>query len=120
MCSKNVLRTLILLILLTGISAIALAEGPDKGSANFGWTRPMFVAGTEIQPGDYKVRWEFAGAEASVTFITEGKPSVTVKGKIVEGDKKYERNTSIVGQDASGRDSIKELRISGKKYAIVF
>jgi hypothetical protein len=120
MGSKKVVATLFAFILLTGFASMLLAEEAANGSALFGWTSAMFVAGTEIQPGEYTVRWESTSPEATVTFSRDGKPAVTVKGKIVQSDKKFEGNSSSIGEDSSGRKAVKELRPKGKKYSIVF
>jgi hypothetical protein len=120
MSSKKALSTLVMFILLTGLAGMLLAEESANGSATFGWASAMLVAGTELQPGEYKVNWESTSPKATVTFTCDGKPTITVKGKIVGSDKKFENNSTSIGADPSGRKIIKELRIKGKKYSIVF
>lgn len=120
MAGKKVLMTFFMLVLLTACSTIALAVDSISGTTTIIVRNATFVAGTEIQPGEYKVQWEANKPEATVTFTTDGKSKVTVKGKLVESDKKFTQTMSLTTKDSADRDIIKELRFSGKKYSIVF
>jgi hypothetical protein len=114
--SKNHIRMFTLLVLLT--ATVLMAAG---GSARFQVEKPLFAAGTEIAPGDYNVKWEPKGEEASVVFTPVGKPKgITVQGKIEQADKKYEFDSMAVGKDSAGRLAIKQLQFGGKKIRIVF
>jgi hypothetical protein len=120
MAGKKVLMAFFMLVLLTACSTIALAADSTSISTKIIVRSATLVAGTEIQPGEYKVQFEPNSPEATVTFTSEGKTKVTVKGKLVESNKKFEQTMSLTGKDSSDRDIIKEIRISGKKYSIVF
>jgi hypothetical protein len=105
-----------LLVLLTAAPILAATSG----SGTFGITTKLLAAGTEINPGEYSVKWKSNSPEATVTFITEGKAPIVVKGKIVMGDKKFEWDSMVIVKDSSGRDVIKALQFGGKKMSIVF
>jgi hypothetical protein len=120
MTGKRVLMTFFMLVLFTACCTIALAVDSTSGSTTIIVRSATFVAGTEIQPGEYKVRWEANNPEATVTFTTDGKSKITVKGKLVESNKKFEQTTSLTAKDSTDREIIKEIRVSGKKYSIVF
>jgi hypothetical protein len=53
----------------------ALAFGGTKNSANVNLDQPVEVAGTQLTPGQYKLIWEGAGQNVTVTF-EEGKKTV--------------------------------------------
>jgi|WetSurMetagenome_2_1015567.scaffolds.fasta_scaffold717047_1 hypothetical protein len=114
--SRNCIVFMCLLLL---AAAPILAE-TTSGSGKFGVTTKLIAAGTEINPGEYSVKWKSNSPEATVTFITEGKAPIVVKGKIVMGDKKYDWNSILIEKDSSGRDVVKALQFGGKKMSIVF
>lgn len=63
------------------IPSLAFA-GPKK-SADIVLDQPVNVAGTQLEPGQYRLTWEGSGPDVTVTF-TEGKKTVaTVPAKLV-------------------------------------
>ena len=114
--SKKQMMMSALLILLA--ATILMASG---GSARFTASKSLFAAGTEIAQGQYDVKWEANGSDASVVFTPVGKAKgITVKGKIEQADKKFESNSMAIGKDSSDRPAIKNLQFSGKNIRIVF
>jgi hypothetical protein len=104
-------------LLLTG----DLKRAAILGSGRFVVDRTLVAAGTEIKPGEYDVKWESHGPEATVEFTPIGKhQGVKVQGKIEEVNKKFDSNSLGIAKDPSGREVIKELQFSGKKMKIVF
>jgi hypothetical protein len=117
--SKNTMMLITLLILLaTAASTLLAAEG--SGTAKFAVTDTLFVAGNEIKPGSYDVKWEATGSDATVRFINQGKEVAKIPAKLVDIDKKGDYNSLAVGKDSAGRDSIKGIQFAGKKVRIVF
>lgn len=114
--NKN-LMMLIAISLLLSAATMALAAG---GSAKFAVTNTLFVAGTEIKPGSYDVKWEATGSEATVIFVNQGREVAKIPAKLVEVDKKGDYNSLAIGKDSSGRDAIKGLQFAGKNVRIVF
>ena len=55
--------------------APALAFAGSKNSINLNLEQPVEVAGTQLAPGHYKLIWESAGQNVTVTFA-EGKKTV--------------------------------------------
>ncbi len=112
---KNLMILVTLLVFLAAVPTFAA-----KGSARFTISSPLFVAGNEVNPGQYEIKWEANSAEATVTFMLMEKVVVKVQGKIVEGDKKFNFDTFLTGKDSAGRAAIKEIQFGGKKIKIVF
>jgi hypothetical protein len=106
--------TLLAVLIATPMAALA------KESAQFSASHTLFVAGHEIQPGDFKISWESGKPTSTVKFETNGKVEAEVQGKIVESDTPSGYDSLNVEQDSSGRDVIKEIRFRGKKQKIVF
>ena len=113
-------RNCIIVMFVILLAAAPILAETTSGSGNFGVTTKILTAGTEINPGEYSVKWKSNSPEATVTFITEGKAPIVVKGKIVMGDKKYDWNSIMIEKDSSGHDVLKALQFGGKKISIVF
>lgn len=74
-------RTASLMILLTMVSAAALAA--DGGSGKIRLDSAVKVGSTELPAGEYKVTWTGTGDNAQVT-LTQGKTKATATGQVVE------------------------------------
>jgi hypothetical protein len=112
---RNLFVISILLILLTAAPILA-----ESGSANYTVSKPMFIAGTEIQAGEYQVKYKSNSPEVTVIVKSNGKVVATVKGKLEKLDKETDYTSLLVGKDSAGRDSIQALQFGGKKYKVVF
>jgi len=117
MLNSKKLIMMALLILLASAPIMAI----EKGSARFSFQKPIFVSGTEINPGTYDVKYEANDQDATVAFIIVGKPKkIEVKGKVQNAEKKSEDSSLGTGKDSQGRDSIKRMSFRGKTLQIVF
>jgi hypothetical protein len=118
MFKKNLLMLIMVLMFLTAGAILAPAA---EGTANFVVASPMFVAGNELQPGDYTIKWETTSAtEATVTFTIKGKVAAKVPAKCSALEQKNDRNSLMTGQDATGRNALKQIQFAGKKVRITF
>jgi len=119
---KNFIVSVAFLILLAVVPIMATEkESAEKGSGRFVVDRTLVAAGTEIKPGEYNVKWQSHGSEATVEFTPIGKPQgVKVQGKIETVNKKYDSNNIGIARDPSGHEVIRELQFRGKKMKVVF
>ena len=109
------------LLIITGmLTLLAAPIIAASGKATYQVTRPMIVAGSELQPGEYEVKWESKSPEADVTFKLNGKVVAKVQGKIETLENKTMYNTLVIGKDSSGRESIKGLLFGDKNVKVVF
>lgn len=116
MFRKNLLMLIMVLMILTAGTMLA-----SEGSAKFQVASPMFVAGNELQPGAYEIKWESTSAtEATVTFTIKGKVAAKVPAKCSELEQKNDRNSLMTGQDSTGRNALKQIQFAGKKVKITF
>ncbi len=115
--SKNLIVISMLLILLSAAPIMAA----EKGSGRFSIAKPVIVAGSEIQPGDYNVKYEVGEKGAAVVFSFVGNPTkVEVQGDIERLDKKSDYNAAAIGKNSAGNDAILYLLFRGKDIKIVF
>jgi hypothetical protein len=114
--SKNLIIMFALLALLAATPIMAA----ESGSMRFNVMEDLHVAGEALVKGQYEIKWQVEGTDASVTFIRSGKKEiVTVKGKVEETPNKYDYDSVGFAKDASGK-IIKQIQIGGKNIRIVF
>jgi hypothetical protein len=118
---KNLIVVAALLVLLTVAPIMALADS-DSGSARFVVSRTLFAAGSEIPVGQYEVKWESVGDDASVVFEPRGRRGdpIKVQGKIERVERNYDFNSISMGKDSAGRDTMRQLQFRGRNIRIVF
>jgi len=76
--------------------------------------------GAEMKPGFYVVEWVSHSPEATVTFRRNGQVVATAAGKWVDRDTKSPADSVVYSNNADGSHTLKELRFSGRKQALVF
>jgi len=112
-------KSLLMLVTIATIFAAVSAFAVARGSSVFTAPDTLLIAGKELPEGQYDVRWEANGSDAKMTFSVLGITKLTVQGKFVEGDQKFNYSTFIVAKDAAGKKVVKALQFGGKKYSIV-
>jgi hypothetical protein len=112
---RNSFVIFVLLILFTAAPILA-----ESGSANYSVSKAMLMAGTEIQAGEYQVKYQSNSPEVTVTVKSKGKVVATVKGKLEQLTEATDYTSLMVGKDSTGRDIIHALQFGGKKYRVVF
>lgn len=112
---KNLIWAATVILLLTAIPVMAV-----QGTAKFVVADTLSVAGSQLKPGAYEVKWESSSTEASVTFMSQGKAVLKVQGKLEELNEKNDENSLLIMKDPSGKPVLKGLQFSGKKIRITF
>ncbi len=103
-----------LLVLLLVPAAFA---GDSSHEVTF--TRTVAVNGTDVRPGDYKVKWQGTGDMLNLS-VTNGKHVLaTSPAHRVALDNAPSKDMVFYRQNANGTQSVSELRFGGKKFAIV-
>jgi hypothetical protein len=91
------------------------AFASNKGSLQV--REPFEVAGQQLAPGNYQVRWDGTGSNVEVSFMQGKKEVAKVSAKVVALDKAYDYDSAVVDH-ASGKATVSEVRFAGKKYAL--
>lgn len=99
------------LMLVFATFALALATAASSYTVNVG--DPTWVAGKELQPGDYKVQ-----IDGNKVTLKSGKNVIEVPGKVESTDRKFD-TTAIVSQTENGKLKMSEIRLGGTKTKIV-
>ena len=109
---NNLAKTVVLgLAVLLASSAFA----SNKGSLQV--REPFEVAGQQLAPGEYQLRWDGTGSNVEVSFMQGKKEVAKTSAKVVELDKASAYDSTVVNH-ASGKATVSQVRFAGKKYVL--
>ena len=75
------------------------------------------VAGQQLAPGEYQLRWDGTGSNVEVSFMRGRKEIAKTSAKLVNLDKASDNDSALVDH-SSGKAIVTEVRFAGKKYAL--
>lgn len=107
--SKNLLAVLALLL------ATAAFAG-TKSSLEL--SDAVTVAGHQLAPGSYQIKWDGAGPNVDLNILSKGKVVATVPAHVVQQDKAGSYDTYRTTKTSDGGLSLTEIRFAGKKYSL--
>src|ERR1700716_2952631 len=70
------------------------------------------VAGQQIAPGDYQLRWDGTGSNVEVSFMRGRKEVAKASAKVVALDKASDYDSAVVDH-SSGKAIVTEVRFAG-------
>lgn len=115
MKTSSIAKTLAMLAVL----ALALNAFAASGQVTIKLYEAKNLNGKQLQPGEYKVKWERHSAEADVTFLKDKNEVVAVKGKFVDRGVRARHTLIVTRLNGDGTETIKELRFEGKSEALI-
>jgi hypothetical protein len=93
-------RTLSLItIFFLGLALNAAADSNQSGKIKL--SDHVVVAGTQLEPGDYVVRWKGNGPEVEVSFLQNGNEVLSVRGTLLEKNNRQNSFTTTLDEDGS-------------------
>ena len=109
---NNLAKTVVLgLAVLLASSAFA----SNKGSLHV--REPIEVAGQQLAPGEYQLRWDGTGSNVEVSIMQDKKEVAKAPAKVVALDKAYDYDSAVIDH-ASGKATVSQVRFAGKKYVL--
>lgn len=78
------------------------------------------VAGKSLSSGNYRVKYETNGSNATLTFQLGHKVIATIEGKVANRSEKYVRNEVVYNINPNGSRSIVEIRLVHPSQVVVF
>jgi len=103
--------------LLLPLSLLA-KDNSNKHSIKTQISQPATVAGTALEPGQYKVEWTGTGPAVNAEFKLNGKTVATAPATVSELTKSSQPNATVMQKEADGTQAITE--IDGKKQVLKF
>jgi hypothetical protein len=109
---NNLAKTVVLgLAVLLASSAFA----SNKGSLLV--QEPFEVAGQQLAPGEYQLRWDGTGANVEVSFMHGRKEVAKASARIVGLQIAPDYDAAVIDH-SSGKAAVSEVRFAGRKYAL--
>jgi hypothetical protein len=103
------------LLLLPAVNVFAATDN-HKGGLSIGSS--VQVGSTQLQAGDYAVKWDGAGPSVQVNIIRNGKVVATVPARVVELGRKSDHNQAETTAGANGGRLLTRLQFEGKTFAL--
>jgi|SRR5579863_541396 len=75
------------------------------------------IGGTQLKPGNYKVKWQGAGPDIQVTFLRDGKTVATVPATLKTNDGEVTQDSIVTD---SANKTLTEIDFHHDKEALVF
>ena len=107
--SKGLLLGLALLLATSGFAA-------NKGSMQV--SDPVTVNGTQLNPGEYSVKWDGAGPNVEVSIMRGKNVVATVPARVVDLNQSPVRDSLVTIVNNDGHTSLNEIRFAGKTRAL--
>jgi len=115
-CMKLFPRFMFFLLLV--FSATSLFAGADRyeGPMNIGAT--VQVAGRQLQPGLYGIRWDGTGPTTQVSITREGKVVATIPARVVKLEQKSTQDVVELKTAGNGAKELAKIQFEGRQYAL--
>src|SRR5215469_14271831 len=105
-----------LVLLLLPVTNVLAATDTHKGGLTI--NSAVQVGGTQLQAGDYSLKWDGAGPNVQVSIISNGKVVATVPARVVDLGKKSQYSQAESSAGANGGRSLTRVLFEGKTFAL--
>jgi hypothetical protein len=110
------LRYLTFLSILSVLSPVGVfARDNNQHSVDIPAT--VQIGGTQLKPGNYKVKWQGTGPDIQVTFLRDGKTVATVPATLKTNDGEVTQDGIVLD---SANKTLTEIDFHRDKEALVF
>ncbi len=95
--------------------ATAAFAASNKGPLQL--TTQVNVAGKQLNPGDYIVKWDGSGSAVQVSILKGKNVVATIPAQVVDLPSASAYDSAVVTNDGGSRN-LQQIRFSGKKFAL--
>lgn len=95
----KVIRHIQLLPIILCLTVVTMADAGKKGEVRF--SDHVMVSGTQLEPGNYVVRWNGSGPGVQIRFLRDGKEVTSVIGNVVQEKNVRKSFTTDSGENGS-------------------
>jgi hypothetical protein len=103
--------------LILGIALLLATSAFASEKATVEFTNRTSVAGTQLTPGRYDVRWDSDGPNVELTIFKNSAVVAKVPAKRVDLKGGAPSNTTTTMANGDGSVSLSQIQFRGKKYA---
>jgi hypothetical protein len=104
----------LVLVVFCLLTLAAVADSKQKGEVTF--SDHVMVSSTQLEPGNYVVRWNGSGPGVQLTFMRDGKEVASVTGKVIE--QKNPHNSVTTNSGENGSRVLTEIAFSDVKLVL--
>jgi hypothetical protein len=116
----NAMKILGLTAATLGVVLAANTEVRGADAHSLKLTRPMVVAGVDLQAAVYTVQWDLQGTRATVRFSRKGRVVATVQGECTTLGRSVPGDTLYFSKRPEGYFAIMALGFAGSDKGIIF
>lgn len=107
-------------IVAVGLVLFASATAFANNSHRVTLQHDVVLNGTQLQAGDYTIRWESHSAGATVTILKKKNAVVTAEAQLIDRGVKFHRDMVVYDENPAGTRTLKEIRLAGTGHVFVF
>jgi len=105
-------------VLLVGLALVLATSAFAANKGSLVVSSPVSVAGKQLSPGEYSVKWEGTGPSVDVNIMQGKNVVATVPARVVDLDRTPTSNSAVVKSNDDGSRALSQIRFSGKKQAL--
>jgi hypothetical protein len=95
----KLIRCIPFLSIVLCLFTVVAAADTNKGKVTF--SDHVVVSGTQLEPGEYLVRWDGSGPGVQIRFLHDGEQVTSVTGKVVQQKNSQQSFTTNSGENGS-------------------
>lgn len=95
----KLIRCIPFLSIVLCLFTVVAAADTNKGKVTF--SDHVVVSGTQLEPGEYLVRWDGSGPGVQIRFLHDGEQVTSVTGKVVQQKNSQQSFTTDSGENGS-------------------
>jgi hypothetical protein len=104
--------------LLLGLALLLATSAFAANQGSLAVSDPVTVSGQQLGAGVYTVKWEGTGPNVELNILRGKNVVATVPARVIDLERKPDRNSAVTSVQGDGRKSLNEIRFSGRKYAL--
>jgi hypothetical protein len=104
--------------LVLGVTLLLAASAFAANRGSLQLMDPVTVAGTQLKPGDYSLKWEGNGPNVELSILKGSKVVATTPARLIDLNQSSYSDAAVVNTNSDGSRSLTEIHFGGKKYAL--
>jgi hypothetical protein len=100
-----------------GLAVLLASSAFASNKATLQVREPFIVNGQQLSAGEYQLRWDGTGSSVEVSVMQGKKEVAKTWAKVVSLDKAPDYDSAIIDH-STGKTTVSEVRIAGKKFAL--
>lgn len=104
--------------LLLGLAVLLATSAFASNKASIQFLDTVTVAGQQVKPGDYSIKWDGTGPNVELSILKGNKVVATTPARLVDVNQAPMRDTAVLKSGPDGSHQLSQIQMAGKKFAI--